>query len=137
MVKKANPKKVLIFGTFDGIHKGHIFFLKEAAKLGDLYISVSTDIATKKLKDHFPKLDEKEREAAVKKLGIAYQVLIGETEIESWKTLKMLRPDIVALGYDQKQLCEVLKPLSIELGFKIKLIKSFKPKTYHSKFLNL
>lgn len=137
MEKNATRLKVLVFGTFDGIHKGHIYFLKEAAKLGNLYVSVATDLVTKKLKDHFPKHSEKEREAEVEKLGIAYQVLIGENEIESWKTLKVLTPDIVALGYDQKRLKDVLKPVSKEMGFKIKMIKGFEPKKYHSKFLTI
>ncbi|HYC34242.1 MAG TPA: adenylyltransferase/cytidyltransferase family protein [Candidatus Paceibacterota bacterium] len=135
MEKNANRPKVLVFGTFDGIHKGHIYFLKEAAKLGNLYVSIATDLATKKLKSHFPKYSEKEREAAVEKLGIANQVLIGDDEIESWKTLKALTPNIVALGYDQKRLKEVLKPLSKEFGFNIKVLKGFEPKKYHSKFL--
>lgn len=129
-------KKVLVFGTFDGIHKGHVHFLNEAKKLGRLYVSVATDIVTKQLKDHLPLHDEKARQKMVKDLEIAEQVLIGEKEINSWKTLKTIRPDIIALGYDQRHLKKVLTPLSKELQFKIKTIKSFEPKKYHSKFLN-
>ncbi len=41
MIKIA--KKVLIAGTFDLIHPGHIFLINEAAKLGDVYVIVATD----------------------------------------------------------------------------------------------
>jgi len=139
MIKKTDTnkinEKVLVFGTFDQIHKGHIFFLKEASKLGDLYVSIATDIVTKRLKDRFPIHDEKERKRRIETLDIAKQVLIGETEIESWKTLKTIAPDIVALGYDQKKIKETLKPLTKQLGFKIKVIKSLEPKKYHSSIL--
>lgn len=37
-------KKVLTYGTFDLLHPGHIYLLKEAKKLGDeLIVGVSTD----------------------------------------------------------------------------------------------
>jgi len=36
-------KKVLIAGTFDLIHPGHIYLINEAAKLGDVYVIVATD----------------------------------------------------------------------------------------------
>lgn len=135
MKKNANQLKVLVFGTFDEIHKGHTFFLKEASKLGDLYISIATDIVTKILKGHLPVHDEKKRQIEVEKLEIAKEVLIGETEIHSWKTIKMIKPDIVALGYDQKKIKDSLPLLAKELGFKIKIIKSLGPKKYHSSIL--
>jgi FAD synthetase len=128
--------KVLVFGTFDGIHKGHLHFLNEAAKLGDLYVSVASDVATGLIKGHLPLHSEKEREQAVEALNIAHQVVIGETKIESWKILKILHPNIIALGYDQEALHESLLPLAEEYKFEIKIIDSFEPQTYHSKFLN-
>ena len=37
-------KKVLIAGTFDILHPGHIYLIQEAAKLGDVYVVVATDM---------------------------------------------------------------------------------------------
>ena len=33
-------KKVMCFGTFDGVHKGHEYYLHEARKLGDYIVVV-------------------------------------------------------------------------------------------------
>ena len=43
--------KVMATGTFDLLHMGHIYFLKEAKKLGDtLCVVVATDVTVRKLK---------------------------------------------------------------------------------------
>ena len=46
------PKKVMVFGTFDGIHDGHRHFLREAKKQGEeLIVAVSKDEVVQKLKN--------------------------------------------------------------------------------------
>mgnify|MGYP006297563163 FL=1 len=51
--------KVMATGTFDILHLGHIYFLKEAKKLGDtLAVVVATDSTVRKLK-HEPVNPEK------------------------------------------------------------------------------
>ncbi|GAH88551.1 unnamed protein product, partial [marine sediment metagenome] len=36
-------RRVLVAGTFDLIHAGHIYLINEASKLGDVYVVVATD----------------------------------------------------------------------------------------------
>ena len=36
-------KRILVAGTFDLVHAGHIYLINEAAKLGDVYVIVATD----------------------------------------------------------------------------------------------
>ena len=36
-------KKVLVSGCYDLLHSGHIAFFKDAARYGDLYVSVGSD----------------------------------------------------------------------------------------------
>ena len=49
--------KVLVFGTFDIIHPGHVFFLNQAKKLGDfLCVVVSRDETVNELKREYPNL---------------------------------------------------------------------------------
>ena len=67
-------KKVLVFGTFDGIHKGHLSFLNQAKEHGDyLTVVVAKDSNVKKLKGHKPLNNEKQRKAKIKKAGFVFQ----------------------------------------------------------------
>ncbi len=133
---KQPTKKILLFGTFDGLHPGHLHFLNEAKKLGDIFVSISSNKNVLQLKGKKPVHSEKIRKKEVEKLQIATKVFVGERKIESWNVLNKLKPDIVALVYDQKALFTSLKPLSKTYGFKIKRIKSYMPKKFHSSILN-
>ena len=60
-------KKVMVFGTYDAVHKGHIHFFEQARKHGDyLIIIVAKDKTVEELKRK-PHHDEKQRLADVKK----------------------------------------------------------------------
>ncbi len=133
---KQPTKKILLFGTFDGIHPGHLHFLNEAKKLGNIFVSISSNKNVIYLKGQKPVHSEKIRKKEVEKLRIATKVFIGERKIESWNVLNKLKPDIVALGYDQKALYVSLKPLAKTYEFKIKRIKSYMPKKFHSSIIN-
>jgi FAD synthetase len=92
--------KVMATGTFDILHMGHIYFLKEAKKLGDkLYVIVACDSTVKKLK-HEPVTPEKMRLEIVKELKIVDEAFLGY-EDDMYKIVKEIKPDIIALGYDQ------------------------------------
>src|SRR5437762_2493467 len=101
-------QKVLAFGTFDGIHKGHIFFLSEAAKLGKLTVSVASDEVVKREKSKVPE-KEIQRKKNIENLGIASKVIIGDEKIKTWNTIRKERPDIIAVGYDQDRLSKALR----------------------------
>ena len=132
---KNNTKKVLVFGTFDGIHPGHIFFLKEAKKMGKLFVSVSSDknASVLKKKELWKKEDERKKE--IKKLKIADKVIIGDEKIGDWNIVGKIKPDIIALGYDQKKMKVALKLVSKKYGFEVRVIKSYKPKIYKSSLI--
>ena len=91
-------KKVLAGGCFNVIHPGHIYFLKEAKKLGDELIVVLANDKNNKKPYAVP---AKERKKLLESLSIADKVLIGNLKDKA-KIVKRLKPDIIALGYDQK-----------------------------------
>lgn len=99
---RAAHKKVIAFGSFDPLHKGHINFLHQAQKLGDfLVVIVARDeniIANKK---HQPLISEDKRLEAVLATKIADKVELGDA-FGVYSILKKEKPDIIALGYDQK-----------------------------------
>jgi len=92
--------KVMATGTFDLLHMGHIYYLKEAKKLGDkLTVVVARDSTVRKLK-HEPITPEEMRLGIVKELKIVDEAVLGH-EDDMYETVKETKPDIIALGYDQ------------------------------------
>ena len=54
--------KIMVYGTFDVLHLGHVDFLRQAKALGDfLVVSVARDVNAKKFKGYAPVFGEKER----------------------------------------------------------------------------
>jgi len=92
--------KVMATGTFDLLHPGHIYYLKEAKKLGDtLVVVVATDSTVQKLK-HEPINPEEIRLNLIKELRIVDEAYLGH-EDDMYKIVKEIKPDIIALGFDQ------------------------------------
>ncbi|MFH1100908.1 MAG: adenylyltransferase/cytidyltransferase family protein [Methanobacteriota archaeon] len=91
---------VMATGTFDLLHMGHIYFLREAKKLGDkLVVVVATDSTVRRLK-HEPVTPQDIRLNLVKELKIVDKAFLGH-EDDMYKIVEEIRPDIIALGYDQ------------------------------------
>lgn len=92
--------KVMATGAFDLLHMGHIYFLKEAKKLGDtLCVVVATDATVRKLK-HEPVNPEETRLLLIQELNVVDEAYLGH-ENDMYAIVEELRPDIIALGYDQ------------------------------------
>jgi FAD synthetase len=92
--------KVMATGTFDLLHMGHIFFLKEAKKLGDkLCVVVATDKTVRTLK-HEPINPENIRLNLIKELEIVDEAYLG-SEDDMYAIVEKIKPEIIALGFDQ------------------------------------
>jgi len=116
-------KKVLAGGCFNKIHKGHIFFLKNSKKLagknGYLVVVLSNDKLNRK-KYGKKAVKAVTRKRNIQKIKIANKVIIGH-RTNFIAVVKKERPNIIALGYDQK--LPVKK--SLVKGIEIKRIKKF------------
>ena len=129
----------MAFGVFDGLHKGHLYFLREAAKHGELIVVVARDSTVKKLKDKIPKRSEKERLRAVRRVAFVYKTMLGDKKQSSYEVIKKHKPDIICLGYDQSWL---KKDLEEKMGGvvlpKIVLtqITPCRPEELHTSLLN-
>ncbi len=87
-------------GTFDLLHMGHIYYLKEAKKLGDvLVVVVATDATVRKLK-HDPITPQEIRVNLIKELKIVDEAYLGH-EKDMYAIVEEIKPDIIALGFDQ------------------------------------
>jgi FAD synthetase len=109
-------KKVLIAGTFDLIHPGHIFLINEAAKLGDVYVVVATDKNRKIYSGEFPIVPQEQRLEVVKSIKNVKAARIGRNDNNTLKTVEEINPDIILLGPDQKYEINILKKGLKEIG---------------------
>jgi len=92
---------VLAGGVFDIIHPGHIYTLDTAKKFGDvLVVVVATDNTAVKMKKRVPLHTQEQRQELVNSLSMVDLCLVGQ-EDDIFKTVKHVKPQIIALGYDQ------------------------------------
>lgn len=93
---------VLVGGVFDLIHPGHIHTLKAAKSHGDVLIVVvaRTSTAMTINKERRIYHEEDMRRELVSSLSFVDLAIIGK-EGTLYDTVEYVRPDIIALGYDQ------------------------------------
>ncbi|MEM0044954.1 MAG: DUF357 domain-containing protein [Desulfurococcaceae archaeon] len=92
--------KVLVTGSFELIHPGHLALLREAWKLGEVYVIVSRDKNFERFKGRKPVLSENDRLEVVRGIKYVSKAILGD-ENDLLKPLEDLKPDIVLLGPDQ------------------------------------
>ena len=127
-------KTVLAFGTFDLLHPGHVSYLSQAKALGDrLVVIVATDANVSKIKGKAPVNSQEARRELVAALRIVDEAIVG-VEDDMIRSVEKVRPDIVALGYDQKPENEKLKKMFEERGIRalIARLAPYKTENYKS-----
>ncbi len=93
--------RVMATGVFDLLHPGHLYFLEEARKLGDeLVVVVARDQTARRLK-HEPYVPEHIRRQMVGALKPVDKAVLGSAT-DIYATVEKERPQIVALGHDQR-----------------------------------
>ena len=124
--------KIMVFGTFDGLHQGHLNFFKQARRLSDhpfLIVSIARDKNVQKIKKIKPTLNEKKRLLLVKKCILVNRVVLAGL-IRHIPHITKERPDIIALGYDQKNYIQNLKKDLQNKGLLVKIVR-LKPYKKH------
>lgn len=99
--KKKGKQVVLANGCFDLIHIGHIRYLKESKKKGDvLVVALNSDSSVRKLKGKGrPILNENERADIISSFSfVDYITFFNEEKVD--KVLLSLKPHVHAKGSD-------------------------------------
>ncbi|MBU1130849.1 tRNA pseudouridine(55) synthase TruB [Patescibacteria group bacterium] len=139
--------KVLVAGTFDIIHPGHINLIEQAKELGALnqslrsglgsdnflVVIIARDENVKKMKGRNPYFDENKRLNQLKdvlsktKRPGDWKVVLGDLD-DPYKIIKQEKPDVIGMGYDQQNYVKGLHDLAVnsDLHFKIERLKPFK-----------
>ncbi|MFX1568426.1 MAG: adenylyltransferase/cytidyltransferase family protein [Promethearchaeota archaeon] len=106
---KNVKKRIMIAGTFDLIHAGHIYLINEAAKLGDVYVVVATDKNRELFSGERPIIPQEQRLEVIKNLKNVKEARLGRSDNDTLKTVEEINPDIILLGPDQKFSIEILE----------------------------
>jgi len=95
-------KKVFVSGCFDLLHSGHVAFLQEAARLGDLYVCIGSDENVRQLKGRYPVNPQAERKFMLDALACTHTVRVsaGMGILDFLEELDTIRPDIFFVNED-------------------------------------
>ena len=120
--------RVLVFGTFDLLHPGHIFALNKAAKRGERHIAIARDMNVEKTKGRLPEQNEDERLQSVQKAFPDSHVQLGDEE-DFLAPVRKIQPDLILLGYDQKLPRGIVEA---DLHCPIERLPAFEPEKWKS-----
>ena len=124
-LKSQNKKITTTNGVFDILHLGHVKYLEQAKKLGDiLIVGVNTDRSVKQNKgDKRPINDEKSRASVLAALeSVDYVFLFNEKDPRNW--LDRLKPNIHVKAGDYKLNQIIEKGVVENNGGKIVIVKA-------------
>ena len=116
--------RVVATGVFDIIHSGHAHFFNAAKEHGDeLVVIVANDDTVRKMKGE-PILSAEMRAEVVSHMKPVDRAVIGRTGDMLDIVVEEIKPDVIALGYDQRLFTtsELEDKLS-DRGLKVKVVR--------------
>ena len=137
-MSNSNEKTVVMaFGTFDYFHAGHEDYLKQAKALGsELVVVIAKDETVRNVKSKKPMYSERKRLRDVSNSVHVDKAVLGNAD-DKYKVIRKIKPDILALGYDQFVFTYGLKQLFIQEKMNTKIVRlaAFKPQTFKSSLI--
>jgi len=120
-------KVVLASGTFDLLHLGHVKYLEEAKKAGgedaELVVIVARDSTFEKMKGKKPVMPEDQRRALVESLKVVDEAILGYEELDISGAIEKIKPDIIAVGYDQGEIKRKVQKAIAEKVLSVQVVK--------------
>ena len=111
--------RVMASGVFDLLHAGHVYYLEKAREMGDELVVVARDSTVRKQK-HEPITSEEMRRSLVEALKPVDKAVLGK-EGDMYDIVRELKPDIIAIGYDQPYDAEVIRNELDKRGLKVEV----------------
>ena len=95
-------KKVMVTGCFDLLHSGHVAFLQEAARQGDLYVCIGSDANVHQLKGRYPVNPQAERKFMLEALSCVHRVRVnrGMGILDFIEEIDDIRPEVFFVNED-------------------------------------
>jgi FAD synthetase len=125
--KNRKKKVVLASGVFDLLHLGHVKFLEEAKSAGgknaELVVIIARDSTVEENKGRKPIMPENQRRALVESLKVVDEAVLGFEKFDLGDVIERVKPDVIALGYDQADMEKGVKEYVKRHGLDIKVIR--------------
>jgi len=124
---KEKEKVVLASGVFDLLHLGHVRFLEAAKKAGGsnakLIVIIARDKTAEKRKGKRPIMSENQRCALVESLKIVDCAFLGLEKFDIGKVIDTIKPDIIAVGYDQEGMEKTVRDYVRQRGLALEIVQ--------------
>jgi len=133
--------RIMVFGTFDMIHEGHVDLFKQARALAPdshLIVSVARDKVAERIKGMKPRNSEEARRVAVARHALVDGAVLGDSA-GYIRHIRANKPNIIALGYDQEgEFVENLEKDLRDARMSIRIVRlsAFKPGLYKTSKLS-
>ncbi len=129
--------RVLVFGTFDNLDTGHLFFLESAKSLGNtLVVSVARDVHVRDLKRRESHQNEQTRLQNVLLIPEVDEAVLSDEVLGSFESLQTIKPDVIALGYDQDELADALKKWLKANKIEVRIVRLDKQEAVRERCMN-
>jgi FAD synthetase len=124
--KRGKKKVVLASGVFDLLHLGHVKFLEAAKKTGgkgaELIVIIARDTTVEETKGRKPIMTENQRRALVESLKVVDEAVLGFENFDIGDVIERIKPDVIALGYDQADMEKLVKKYVDKHKLKVKVV---------------
>ena len=121
----ARSKRVVVFGSFDVLHLGHLDFFRQAKRHGRrLVVVVSSDAGFRKAKRSSPWFSAGQRLKMVRALRAVDEAFIGTRPGRMFESVVKARPDVIVLGSDQKVDVAALKVFLLKNGLRARILRA-------------
>ena len=118
---------MLASGVFDLLHLGHVKFLEEAKKAGginaELLVIIARDSTVQETKGRRPVMPENQRRALVESLKVVDEAVLGLEDFDIGDVIERIKPDIIALGYDQVGMERKVRDYVNKRGLNVKTVR--------------
>jgi FAD synthetase len=129
VAKNRGSKKriVLASGVFDLLHLGHVRFLEEAKRAGgrnaELVVIIARDRIVEERKGEKPIMSENQRCALVASLKVVDCAILGFQKFNIERVVDKVKPDVIAVGYDQEGVEATVRKYVEENRLSIKIVR--------------
>ena len=110
--------RVMAVGVFDLLHAGHLHYVEQAKSIGDELIVVVAHDDTVRKQKHEPVTNQDLRRRMVMGLKPVDEAIVGNPpSVPIFDILEVVKPDVIALGYDQEHAEDRIRAKLTELGY--------------------